>query len=79
MLQKAPDVTVSSVLRPEQVPAVMEFMKTTGVGLSAGLRADDGEGGDGGGSRGRSAAEEEEEGEGTDDEGDSEWRFGLFE
>jgi ribonuclease HI len=76
LLQKAPDVTVSSVLRPEHVPAVMEFMKTTELGLTAGLHADDGDGGGSEGdersSEGRGAAAEEEEGEGTDDEGDDE-------
>jgi ribonuclease HI len=41
MLQKAPDITVSSILGLTQMPAVMEFMKTTGLGYKSDLRADD--------------------------------------
>jgi hypothetical protein len=41
MLQKAPNVTISSILSPTHVPAVMEFMKTTGLGYKPDLHADD--------------------------------------
>jgi hypothetical protein len=65
ILQKAPEVTVSSVLHPTHVPAVMEFMKTTGLGYTGKLYGRDGreegrEGRDGDGS------ERGEEGEGRD-------------
>jgi hypothetical protein len=38
MLQKALDITISSILRPAQTPAVMEFLKTTKLGYAADLR-----------------------------------------
>jgi ribonuclease HI len=43
MLQKAPDVTVTSILHPTHLPAVMEFMKTTGLGYTGKLYGGDGE------------------------------------
>jgi hypothetical protein len=69
LLQKAPEVTVSSILHPTHVPAVMEFMKTTGLGYTDKLYGRDGreegrEGSDGGGS------ERGEEGGGRDGDGD---------
>jgi ribonuclease HI len=55
MLQKAPDVTISSVLQPAHALPVLEFLKTTRLGYAADLRAEDeerrggGSDGDGGG------------------------------
>jgi hypothetical protein len=106
MLQKAPDLTLSNMLRQAHMPAVIEFMETTRLGYMTKLRErtdemggdemrrgggdgsdggseGDGEGegeGDGEGDGGRGRAEVDEHAvEGEDDEGEDEWRFGLFE
>jgi hypothetical protein len=94
MLQKAPDVTVTSILRPAHVQAVMEFMNTTGLGYTGKLYGRDGGDGDdggegssdgGGGERGEEDGGSDREGAGEVDgeevaEGcDGEWKFGLFE
>jgi hypothetical protein len=69
MLQKAPEVTVSSTLQPAHVPAVVEFMKIMGLGYTGKLRADaegegggDGDDGGEGGSDGGSSERGEEDG-----------------
>jgi ribonuclease HI len=92
MLQKAPDITVSSILGPTHMPAVMEFMKTTGLGYKSDLRADDSirsereeERRNGSGRREKGVAMEREsevageEEERVEEEDEDEWRFGLFE
>jgi hypothetical protein len=93
MLQKAPDVTLSSIPCPAHSLAVVEFLRTTRPGYTADLttdeeggkrRGDEGEGnGNGaGGARGRSAGGEDEVEAGggvTERAEDEEWRFGLFE
>jgi hypothetical protein len=94
MLQKAPDVTLTSVLRSAHVPTVMEFMKTTGLGYTGKLYGGDGGDGDdggeggsdgGGGERGEEdggsdrGEVEEVEGEEAEEGSGGEWKFGLFE
>jgi hypothetical protein len=59
MIQKAPKIAISSILRAAHTPAVVEFMKTTGLGYTRNLHADsevdkneegeEGEEGEGGG------------------------------
>jgi hypothetical protein len=44
MLQKAPEVAVSSILHPGHIPAVVEFLKITGLGYTAELLIDSGVG-----------------------------------
>jgi hypothetical protein len=60
MIQKAPDLAISSILRATHTPAVVEFMNTTGLGYTRNLHADseadknkneEGEGGEEGESR----------------------------
>jgi ribonuclease HI len=94
MLQKAPDITVMSILRPAHVPAVMEFMKTTGLGYTGKLYGGDGGDGDDGGEGGSDGVggergEEdgwsdrgevgEVDGEEAEEGSGGEWKFGLFE
>jgi hypothetical protein len=38
MLQKAPDMTLSNMLRSTHTPAIIEFMETTGLGYTTKLR-----------------------------------------
>jgi hypothetical protein len=93
MLQKAPDITVSSILHPTHVPAVVEFMKTTGLGYTGKLygrngreerrEGSDGEGSErgeeGGGSDRGGVGEGDGDGEESAEGSDGEWKFGLFE
>jgi hypothetical protein len=91
MLQKVPDIMVSSILGPTHMPAVMEFMKTTGLGYKSDLRADDSIRSESEEER-RDGSERREEGvaveresevadkeERVEEEDEDEWRFGSFE
>jgi hypothetical protein len=68
MLQKTPDVKMSGVLSPEQALAVMVFLKTTGLGYTAELHTDSGDG-RGDGREGEREREREGEVVGGDEEG----------
>jgi hypothetical protein len=46
MLQQAPEVTVSSVSSPSHAPAVLEFLRTTGLGYTRALHAEKNRGGE---------------------------------
>jgi hypothetical protein len=75
MIQKAPDITISSILRAAHTPAVVEFMKTIGLGYTRNLHADseahENEGGEEGEDGGREdGAERGESGSGDGDEDD---------
>jgi hypothetical protein len=69
MLQKAPNTTISNALHPAHAPAVVEFLRTTRLGYTSNLTADDGGGGDEERSSGRDGGGGEEGSSGRDGDG----------